>query len=86
MATIPSLAVDPCGRAEALRGIFDQLISGGAAVEVEFEQGNGTRRRVKYSGADKQAINRAIADAQAACDALGGVCKPRRFAIGGRMS
>lgn len=84
---IPTLEADPCGRATALRSISDQLLIGGAAVEIEFEQGNGTRRRAKYTGANADHLRRAIDEAQAACDKLNGVCvRPRRYAIGGRMS
>lgn len=86
MATIPDIVTDPCGRAAALRAISDQLLIGGIAVEVEFEQANGTRRRVKYTGASRDDLRRAIDEAQAACDALNGVCRTGRFAIGGRMS
>lgn len=83
---IPTLRDAPCERADALRAIADQVLIGGAATEVEFEQGNGTRRRAKYTGADAKALRRAIDEAQAACDALTGICRPRRYAIGGRMS
>lgn len=87
MAIIPSLELDPCGRLKALREIRDQLMTGGAVAEAEFEQGNGTRRRVKYSAANREDLNRSIIEAGDACAALnGGGARPGRFAIGGRVS
>lgn len=86
MAIIPTLDLDPCGRLAALRAIQDQVVTGGQVIEGEFEQGNGTRRRVKYSAANLSALNRLIGEAEEACNALNGICRPSRFAIGGRMS
>ncbi|XHE14374.1 hypothetical protein PCC82_06470 [Agrobacterium deltaense] len=86
MTAIPTLEADPCGRVKALREVRDKVVTGGQIVEGEFEQGNGTRRRMKYSGADLGRLDKMIAEAAAACANLGGVCRPTRFAIGGRMS
>lgn len=86
MAAIPSLEADPCGRLSRLLAIRDQLITGGGVAETELEQGNGTRRRVKYSAANLDALNREISAAQAACNAASGNKRPTRFAIGGRLS
>ena len=86
MATIPTLEADPCGRLAALRAIRDKVVTGGQVLEVELEQGNGTRRRVKYSAADTDALNRMIIEANDACSLQGGGGRPSRFAIGGRMS
>lgn len=77
---IPSLAADPCGRAAALRAVYDQIVSGGKVVEAEFEAGNGVRQRVKYSDANVRALQQEIAAADRACNTTG------RYAIGGRMS
>jgi len=81
---IPSLETDPCGRAAALRAIKDQIITGGHVLEAEQEAGNGTRRRVKYSAANLDSLDREIMMAAEAC-ALASGKRPRRFAIGGRL-
>lgn len=85
MATIPTIEADPCARASALRAIKDKVISGGAVVEAEQEAGHGGRRRVKFSPASLEALNVEISAADAACSAKTGG-RPRRFAIGGRVS
>ncbi len=85
MAVIPSLEANPCGRATALRGIRDKLITGGGVLEVEQEAGHGGRRRTRFAAANLEALDRAIAEAETACSLSGGG-KPRRFAIGGRLS
>lgn len=86
MAAIPAIDIDPCARLAALREIRDRVLTGGAVTEAEFEQGNGVRRRVKYTAANMDALNREIIAASDACAATRGVCRPGRFAIGGRMS
>lgn len=86
MAVIPTIEADPCARLAALREARDQVMTGGAVVEAEFEQGNGTRRRVKYSAANLDLLSREIIAASDACAALSGGRRPGRFAIGGRMS
>lgn len=86
MPVIPTLEADPCGRLAKLREIRDQCMTGGQVVEAEFEQGNGTRRRVKYSQANMDMLNRAIIEAGDACAGQTGTGRPSRFAIGGRMS
>jgi hypothetical protein len=87
MATIPTIEANPCGRLKALREVRDQVMTGGAVTEAEFEQGNGTRRRVKYTAANMDMLNREIIAAGDACAAkTTGVVRPKRFAIGGRMS
>lgn len=83
---LPSIEADPCERYRQLNAIRDKLMTGGTATEVEFENANGTRRRVKYSGGDKAWLNGAIIEARDACQALSGYVRPGRFAIGGRMS
>ena len=83
--TIPTLELDPCGRATKLREIRDNIISGGAVVEAEQEAGHGGRRRVKFSPANVGSLDREIAAADAACSALTGG-RAKRFAIGGRVS
>lgn len=86
MATIPTLEADPCGRLAALREIRDKIMTGGQVQEAEFEQGNGTRRRVKYGAANMDLLNRAIVEAGDACAGVNGNGRPGRYAIGGRMS
>ncbi len=86
MAAIPTIETDPCGRLLSLREIRDQIMTGQAVSEAEFEQGNGTRRRVKYSAANLDLLNREIIAASDACAAQSGGRRPGRFAIGGRMS
>lgn len=71
---------DPCERAKQLRAIRDEVVIGGRAVETEIEQGNGTRRRVKFATANLAALNQLIAEADALCDKQNGRCA-RRFAI-----
>lgn len=83
MTTIPTLASDPCGRAEALREAKDKIVTGASVEEVEFMAGNGTRRRVKYGSANLASLDREIAQAEAACDRLNGR-RERRFMVGGR--
>lgn len=80
---IPKLEDDPCGRLAALREIRDKLMLGEGVGEVEFEQGNGVRRRVKYTAANLDMLNREII---LAGDACAGGKRPSRFAIGGRLS
>ena len=65
--TIPSLAADPCGRAEALRATRDLLITGGGVAEFDSEQVNGVRRRVKYTNADLPRRDQKIATAEKQC-------------------
>lgn len=71
---------DPCLRAKQLRAIRDDIMLGKNVAETDFEAGNGTRRRVKFSAANLTMLNREIADADAACAARNGG-RPRRFAI-----
>lgn len=86
MAAIPTIEDDPCGRLKALREIRDQLMTGQSVSEVDFEQGNGTRRRMRFSSANLDLLNREIEAASDACALSQGNHRPRRFAIGGRMS
>lgn len=86
MADLVSIEVDPCLRVVQLRAIRDRVITGGAVIEAEIEQGNGTRRKIKYSAADRDSLNREIIAATDACSALAGNARPGRFAIGGRVS
>lgn len=86
MTTIPTLEADPCGRLAALRTVQDTLLIGGSATEVEFEQANGVRRRVRFTAVNAAGLRAAIAEAQAACDLRNGVTRSTRYAIGGRMS
>lgn len=73
---IPSLTDDPCGRAQALRGLRDRIITGTSAIEVEFRAGpNGVHRRVRLASADLAHIDLEIKTADAAC---GGAETPRR--------
>lgn len=83
---IPTLENDPCGRLSALREIRDKIMTGQAVSEAEFEQGNGTRRRVRYTQANIEMLNREIIAAGDACAASQGGGRPSRYAIGGRMS
>lgn len=80
---VTSLESNPCQRATELKALRDQLVTGGTAIEVEFEQGNGNRRRVKYAPADLARLEREIKMADDACSLSGGG-RPKRFAIGGR--
>lgn len=86
MAAIPTIETDPCGRLAALREIRDQIMTGQAVSEAEFEQGNGTRRRVRYTTANLEMLNREIVAAGDACALTKGARRPGRYAIGGRMS
>jgi hypothetical protein len=81
---ITSLSADPCARAEQLRAIRDNIITGGQPIEVEHQAGNGQHRRVKYSPANLSALETEIDIAASAC-ALGAGGRPTRFAIGGRL-
>ena len=68
MATpIPTLTDDPCGRATALRGLRDEIITGGGVIEFDVEHGNGVSRRVRYGSADLPRLDQEIAAADAAC-------------------
>lgn len=71
---------DPCVRAAELRAIRDDIMLGKHVAETEFEAGNGTRRRVKFSAANLGMLNKAIADAENACAIQQGKA-PKRFAI-----
>jgi len=86
VALIPSIAADPCARLVALRELRDTVMIGGAVVEAEFEQGNGTRRRVRYTAANMDLLDREIIAATDACALVTGIVRSSRFAIGGRMS
>lgn len=85
MPMIPTIETDPCGRLAALREVRDQLMTGQAIAEAEFEQGNGTRRRMKYSAANMDMLNREILAAGDACAGSAGGRRHGRFAIGGRV-
>ncbi|MEM0978420.1 MAG: hypothetical protein AAGJ34_12865 [Pseudomonadota bacterium] len=77
---IPSIDVDPCGRYEKLNEIRDRLITQKGVSEYELEQGNGVKRRVRYTAADLGRLDRQIADAERACvSRRGGVAKSRSF-------
>lgn len=71
---------DPCLRAKQLRAVRDDIMLGRNVAETDFEAGNGTRRRVKFSMANLAMLNQAIAEADMACAAKNGG-RPRRFAI-----
>lgn len=86
MAVIPTLEANPCGRLAVLREIRDKIMTGGQVLEAELEQGNGTRRRMKYSAANMDMLNRSIIEAGDACAGASGSGRPSRFAIGGSMS
>jgi len=77
---MPTEPEGPCERAERLRKLREEIVLGSKAVETEIEQGNGTRRRVKFGTANLAALNQLIAEADAACDKLNGRCA-RRYAI-----
>ena len=71
---------DPCTRAQQLKAIRDDIMLGKNVSETEFEAGNGTRRRVKFTAANLDFLNRQIAEADNAC-AISQGKRPRRFAI-----
>lgn len=77
---IPSLEADPCGRAEALKAKRDQIITGAGVAEFDSEQGNGVRRRVRYTAADLDRLDRDIAVAENQCLLKSGK-RGRRFAV-----
>lgn len=76
---IPSLEADPCGRAEALKTKRDIIISGEGVAEFDAEHGNGVRRRVRYTAADLDRLDREIAAAENKCLLKSGK-RGRRFA------
>jgi len=82
---ITSLEADPCQRAVDLKAIRDEIITGGTAVEVEFQAGNGTRRHVKYSRADLDRLDALIAQADDACAIASGK-RASRYALGNRTT
>lgn len=81
MAEIPTIEADPCGRAAALRAQRDQMLIGGKATEIDNEQGNGVRRRVKFAQADAGRLDAAIAEADKACQIKLGTYRRKRFAV-----
>ena len=80
---IPSLDEDPCARAKALRAKRDLLITGGGVAEFDSEQGNGVRRRVKYTTADLLRLDQEIATAENKCLLKSGK-RGQRFAVSPR--
>jgi hypothetical protein len=76
---IPDLETHPCERAAALRARRDKIITGDGLAEYDAEQGNGVRRRVRYSAADLPRLDAEIRTAEAACRRHKGQ-KPRQFA------
>ena len=83
MPDIPTLEDDPCGRATKLRELRDQIMVGGGVIEMESEQGNGVRRRVRYSAANLERLEAEISAADNKCRVKNGK-RPRRYAIGMR--
>ena len=77
---IPTLEADPCGRAAALKAKRDLIIGGDGVAEYESEQGNGVRRRVKYTAADLARLDGEIRAADRACSLKSGK-RPKRFAV-----
>lgn len=78
---------DPCAAAAALRAFYYQVVAGQAVTEVEFKAGpNGVARRVRYSNANADGLQRVIQKFEGECDAAQGK-RPRRFgmATGGRF-
>lgn len=80
---IPSIEDDPCARATALKAAKDKLITGEGVAEYEADQGNGVRRRVKYSAANMSALESEIREAENACRISQGG-KPKRYALGSK--
>jgi len=79
-ARVWSVSDDPCGRAEALRALRDKIVTGGAALEVEFAaEHTGTRRRVRCGEADLDRLDREINAAEAACGNLKGAKSAARI-------
>jgi hypothetical protein len=72
---------DPCGAATQLRAAYHSLIMGQQAQEVEFDAGNGSRRRVKYSSVNLAALQAEIQRMDNACAALTLPTRPKRFGI-----
>lgn len=64
---IPTLTDDPCGRAATLRGLRDEIVTGGQVIEVEQDHGNGVRRQVRFGAADLPRLDQEIAAAETAC-------------------
>ena len=58
---------NPCERARQLRAKRDEIIIGNGVLEYDSEQGNGVRRRVRYSSADLARLDREIAAAERLC-------------------
>ena len=56
---------------------------GGGVIEMESEQGNGVRRRVRYSAANLERLEAEISAADNKCRLKNGK-RPRRYAIGMR--
>lgn len=77
-ALIPALNEDPCGRLASLRAVRDKIITGGAAIEVEFGSAKGVTRRAKFGTADLNRLDREISAAEAACGGAG-QARPRTF-------
>ena len=72
----------PCKRAEQLRAVRDDLITGKAVSEVGFGDD-----RVRYTRADMARLDQEIATAEAACRAESGLSPAprRRYAMGVRF-
>lgn len=72
---------DPCARAERLRLLREELITGQAVTETQFGED-----AVRFSKADLPSLDREIRAAEAACTlAQGGTPKRRRFAMGAQF-
>lgn len=65
---IATLEDDPCQRFRDLNQIRDDIITGGKASEVDHENGNGVKRRVRFTQANLSALEREISKAKEACD------------------
>ena len=83
MADDDAIWDDACLTYKRLRNAYYRLISGSQEEEVEY-LANGVTRRVRYGKTDLTALENAMNQAQAECQAATGV-EPlrRRFAIQG---
>jgi hypothetical protein len=65
--------VDPCAEAARLRGIRDQIITGGQVVRTRFDT-----EEVEFGKADLTRLETLIAQYDAACALQSGTPQPRR--------
>ena len=81
--TVATDYADPCAVLPRIREAYYALLEGRRAELVEFDAGNGVRRRVQYGPADIRALRTELSRLEGLCAIQSGARRRFGFRAGG---